>query len=99
MEAILTGVRYTSVQASPRGLLLTAPDVGEVHLLDAKSGNASSVVARLDAGQVSSACYDNDGVHLYVSDLALASVLMVIESEESKEGKGGETDKGGEAEK
>jgi sugar lactone lactonase YvrE len=92
MEVILTGTRYTSVQASPRGILLTAPDAGEVHLLDAKGGNASSVVARLDAGQVSGACYDNEGASLYVADLALASVLMVVESDESKEGKGGETE-------
>ena len=83
----MTGTRYTSVQASPRGILLTAPDAGEVYLLDAKGGNASSVVARLDAGQVSGACYDNEGASLYVADLALASVLMVVESEESKEGK------------
>ena len=92
MEAIVTGTRFSSARATARGVLLAAPDTGEVHLLEPKAGNATRVVANLAGGQVSGAAYDNEGANLYVADLAHAAVLLVVEPEEAKEGKGAEAE-------
>ena len=87
MSLISGGTRYTTATATSRGILLTAPDAGEVHLLEPKADNAIKCISKLDNGQVSGACYDNEGKNLYVADLAAAAVLLVVEPEESKEGK------------
>ena len=92
MSTVIGGTRYTSARATARGILLTAPDAGEVHLLEPKADNSIKCVAKLENGQVSAACYDLEGKNLYVADLAAAAVLLVVEPEESKEGKNGEAE-------
>ena len=87
MSLLNGGTRYTSACATPRGILLTAPDAGEVHIMEPKADNAVKTIARLENGQVSAACFDVEGKNMYVADLAAAAVLLVVEPEESKEGK------------
>jgi sugar lactone lactonase YvrE len=92
MSLIIGGTRYTSACATARGILLTAPDSGEVHLMEPKADNAVKCISKLDNSQVSGACYDTEGKNLYVADLAAAAVLLVVEPEESKEGKSREVE-------
>ena len=87
VTTVCSDVRYTSACACASGILLTAPDIGEVHLLDVKARKAVNV-ASVQGGSLCAACYDPAEKSMYVADQAYASIMQVIYSDDGQESKG-----------